>query len=64
MQQSPPQTAGSRPQADNLIGATILIVEDAVAVRNAVRRLLEHQGYRVLGAPNGGDALVALAESP
>jgi len=57
-------TAGSRPRADRPAGATILIVEDDTAVRSAVRRLLERQGYGVLEAPNGGDALLALAESP
>ena len=55
--------AGSRPQADSA-GATILIVEDDAAVRNAVRRLLERHRYEVLEAANGGDALVVLAESP
>jgi two-component system cell cycle sensor histidine kinase/response regulator CckA len=54
---------GSRPQADSA-GATILIVEDDAAVRNAVRRLLERHRYEVLEAANGGDALVVLAESP
>ena len=56
--------AGSRPQAGRPAGGTILIVEDDGAVRNAVRRLLERHGYDVLEAANGGDALVALAESP
>ena len=43
-------------------GATILLVEDERPVRSAVRRLLERQGYKVLEAANGQDALT-LVES-
>ncbi|HET7601305.1 MAG TPA: PAS domain S-box protein [Gemmatimonadales bacterium] len=48
----------------NPSNATILVVEDEFAVRQAVRRLLERHGYRVLEASNGGDALVILADAP
>jgi len=37
---------------------TILVVEDAPAVRAVTRQVLERQGYTVLEAPNGGAALV------
>ena len=35
----------------------MLLVEDEEAVRNLTRRVLEHQGYHVLSAPNGESAL-------
>ncbi len=43
--------------------ATILLVEDDIAVRNVVRRLLERHGYRVVDVPTGGQALTTLADS-
>jgi two-component system, cell cycle sensor histidine kinase and response regulator CckA len=48
---------------DCTAGASILIVEDDVAVRTSVRRLLERYGYQVLEAPGGNQALTAIAES-
>jgi CheY-like chemotaxis protein len=41
---------------------TILVVEDQPSLRELVRRVLEQQGYRVLEAPNGEQA-VRVAES-
>jgi two-component system cell cycle sensor histidine kinase/response regulator CckA len=41
---------------------TILVVEDQAALRELVRRVLEQNGYRVLEAPNGEQA-VRVAES-
>jgi len=44
-------------------GATILIVEDEPSVREVVRRLLLHQGHRVVAARNGKEALEILADA-
>lgn len=42
-------------------GETILLVEDNEQVRNLGRRILERQGYKVLEAGNGEDALKILS---
>lgn len=41
---------------------TILLVEDAAAVRHAARSVLERYGYRVIEAANGSAALSAIAQ--
>jgi PAS domain S-box-containing protein len=64
----PDEVEASRERApdreDRTAGATILLVEDDLAVRTAVRRLLERQGYHILEAGSGSQALGVLAESP
>jgi PAS domain S-box-containing protein len=57
-----PREAGAQPAGLPSIeaGATILLVEDEPPVRSAVRRLLERQGYNVLEAGNGQDALALI----
>ena len=42
----------------------LLIVDDNVATRYALRRRLENHGYRVLEAGTGGDGLVLIASEP
>ena len=41
-------------------GPTVLIVEDEDALRAAIRRLLQDEGYTVLEAQNGANALQVL----
>jgi signal transduction histidine kinase/CheY-like chemotaxis protein len=36
---------------------TILLVEDEAGIRSTVERILSHQGYRVMAAAGGGEAL-------
>lgn len=43
---------------------TILLVEDEESVRSLALRVLETQGYRVLEASNGEEALQVLGENP
>jgi PAS domain S-box-containing protein len=43
---------------------TILLVEDEPHVLDVTRRMLEEQGYRVLAASNGDEALAHLARVP
>jgi PAS domain S-box-containing protein len=45
---APPAPGGTR---------TLLVVEDEVLVRDAIVRTLQHQGYRVLAAAHGQEAL-------
>src|SRR5688572_8679426 len=60
-----PQVAGSVPaKAEHSIGAAlprgterVLVVEDEEAVRLIVRRVLEEQGYEIIEARDGHDAL-------
>jgi len=44
--------------------ATVLIVDDDRAIRDAVRELLETEGYQVVEAANGSAALTRLSSGP
>jgi CheY-like chemotaxis protein len=45
-------------------GGTVLVVEDDDALRDVTRRVLERNGYDVLSASNGPDAIVIAREHP
>jgi CheY-like chemotaxis protein len=52
------QSRGSGPGSDEgIVPARILLVEDDLAIREAVQAALEEEGYRVTCAANGRDAL-------
>jgi chemosensory pili system protein ChpA (sensor histidine kinase/response regulator) len=57
------QVAADSPVAQAAFGHTIMVVDDSLTVRRVTQRLLEREGYRVLLAKDGVDALEQLHES-
>jgi len=55
--------AGPDPARDPASAPTVLIVEDDPSVRTMARRVLEHEGFRVLEAEDGMAGLDAAATS-
>ncbi len=49
--------AGVQDEGRGQRGASVLLVEDDETVRSVARRILERDGYRVIGAGNGREAL-------
>ncbi|MGQ0650448.1 MAG: response regulator [Gemmatimonadaceae bacterium] len=53
------------PRVDSIAGTeTLLLVEDAAAVRSVMRRALERFGYTIVEAPDGQTALALAARYP
>ena len=52
--------AAAEPAQD--IGPLVLVVEDETAVRHLIRSILEDNGYRILEAGNGREALASLQD--
>jgi EAL domain-containing protein (putative c-di-GMP-specific phosphodiesterase class I)/CheY-like chemotaxis protein len=57
----PLSEAGERLSGSRAVETRVLLVDDDTAVRNALRRVLEHRGYRVVSCSSGGEALERLA---
>lgn len=43
---------------------TVLIVEDELTMQRALKNRLEHAGYAVMTANDGGEAIVAMEKAP
>ena len=57
------QVAADSPAVTPQVGRTIMVVDDSLTVRRVTQRLLEREGYRVLLAKDGVDALEQLQET-
>jgi chemosensory pili system protein ChpA (sensor histidine kinase/response regulator) len=57
------QAAAESPAVLPALGRSIMVVDDSLTVRRVTQRLLEREGYRVLLAKDGVDALEQLQES-
>lgn len=61
--QSSPAVATTQATANWLKTPTVLVVDDAVALRRTLALSLERAGYRVLQAPDGREAIAQLKQS-
>jgi two-component system, cell cycle sensor histidine kinase and response regulator CckA len=58
-----PGVGSPAPAERKQLGPTVLVVEDEDALRAAIRRLLQREGYHVIEAPNGATALQLLEDA-
>ncbi len=58
LQRAPAEQAQTKPAAP-----TVMVVDDSLTVRKFTSRLLEREGYRVMTAKDGVDALEQMKES-
>ena len=61
--EQPPVSDSSPPVEPQTEQSTVMIVDDSLTVRKITGRLLEREGYRVLTAKDGVDALDQVAET-
>jgi two-component system chemotaxis sensor kinase CheA len=59
-----PSVAASGPSQAKPVRAKLLVVDDALTVRELQRSILERAGYEVVTASDGVDAMSILAEAP
>jgi two-component system cell cycle sensor histidine kinase/response regulator CckA len=57
------RVGGTAPAERKQLGPTVLVVEDEDALRAAIRRLLQREGYHVIEAQNGATALQLLEDA-
>jgi CheY-like chemotaxis protein len=62
--QLPPVPEPSPAKPEGGAGTTVLVVEDESALREVTRRILVRNGYRVMVAANGQEAIDIAARSP
>jgi len=56
-------TAGAIPELEALHEPTVMVVDDSLTVRKITSRLLEREGYRVITAKDGVDAIESLIDN-
>jgi DNA-binding NtrC family response regulator len=54
----------SRAPVENVVGGTVLIIDDETAIRESLETLLEFEGYAVQSAETGEEGLAKMAETP
>lgn len=58
------QFVGAKIEVASLKGKVVLIVEDTFLIRQTLRRILENEGYKIVEAKNGKEALDLVRKEP